>query len=197
MAHYYDANPKGKYAKIKISATLRGREFNILSAGGIFSVKHVDNATELLIESAKIEEKQRVLDLGCGYGIIGIAIKTFFPDCDVVMTDVNKRATHIARQNVKSSGLDIKVLTGDCYTAIGDETFDVILTNPPYSAGRSICFTFIDEAFRRLNAGGTLQLVARHSKGGKVLSKRMEEVFGSVEATAKKGGFRVYLSKKE
>ena len=77
-----------------------------------------------------------------------------------------------------------------------DEIFDTVLSNPPMAAGREVCFRIIKESYAHLSNGGTLQIVARHNKGGKTLSEKMKEVFGNVETTANAGGFRVYLSRK-
>jgi len=73
--------------------------------------------------------------------------------------------------------------------------FDVILLNPPQTAGRKLCFRMIEESRKYLKKGGSLQLVARHNKGGRVLSEKMEEVFGNLETIARKGGYRVYVSR--
>ena len=195
MSHYYDASPAGPIRKTKITAELRGRTITFYSANGIFSAKHVDNATRLLIEECQISEGHSILDLGCGYGIVGIALKTAFPGCSVVCTDINSRAVRITRENTRMLGLDVDVRQGEIYEPVNDERFDTICTNPPYVAGRETCFAFIQGARDHLVPGGALQLVARHNKGGKVLSMKMQDVFGNVETLAKRGGFRVYRSR--
>lgn len=196
MAHYYDADPQGPYKTQEIATVLRGVPFTIISASGLFSVKHIDAATYLLIENARIAGNERVLDLGCGYGIVGLAIKRLFPETKVVLADVNALAVQITRKNAKKLDLDVTTVRCDICQGIEGE-FDAILTNPPYVAGRAVCFGFIEQSFDHLSSGGTLQLVARHNKGGKTLCAHMESVFGNVETLVKQGGFRVYLSTKE
>ena len=85
----------------------------------------------------------------------------------------------------------------DLYHKLSGKTFDSILVNPPYVAGRKVCFKIIEEAPLYLKRGGSLQLVARHSKGGKILGERMKDVFGNMEFLAKGSGFRVYYSVKK
>jgi 16S rRNA G1207 methylase RsmC len=194
MAHYYDKTPKDKMRLATIQTTLRGVPISLLSASGLFSVQHIDPATRLLIENAEMSSGANVLDLGCGYGVVGIMMKTCFPDATVTMVDINQRAVAISKKNAKRLELDVEVLQSNICEELQGRKFDVVLTNPPYAAGRDICFGFIEGAHMHLRKKGTLQLVARHTKGGKVLSQKMQEVFGNMEEVAKKGGFRVYRS---
>lgn len=83
----------------------------------------------------------------------------------------------------------------DLYLEI-EEKFDVILTNPPQTAGREVCYKIIEEGFNHLNENGTLQLVARHNKGGETLQKKMNEIFGNAEKIGKDHGFTVYMARK-
>jgi 16S rRNA G1207 methylase RsmC len=196
--HYFSERPTSRIVPHKFGAMLRGNMVTFHTGSGVFSIKHVDRGTEVLIESCLIEDGWRVLDLACGYGPVGIALSIAF-DISVVMTDVNERALDFTRKNIEENRLsrkDIAVVKGDVYGSVEGE-FDTILVNPPQNAGKDICFSMIDGAPDHLKKGGMLQLVARHQKGGKSLSKRMEEVFGNVDAIAKKSGFRVYVSRKE
>lgn len=87
-------------------------------------------------------------------------------------------------------------MKSNLYNAIREQSFDTIITNPPMKAGREICYQIIEQAKHHLNPNGTLQLVAFHKRGGAMLEKKMQEVFGNVETVAKKSGFRVYVSVK-
>ncbi|MFW5745965.1 MAG: class I SAM-dependent methyltransferase [Nanoarchaeota archaeon] len=196
MSHYYDAHPEGPFRTSKITVTLKGRTIELYSSSGLFSIKHVDRATELLVEHMQVPAEARVLDLGCGYGVVGLAVKLLYPETEVVLTDINPRAVKVSRQNAKLHGVELDIRHGNIYATVEGEQFNVILTNPPYVAGRKVCYAFIDGAYEHLRAGGTLQLVARHAKGGKMLEKRMQERFGNVTTLAKGSGFRVYISEK-
>jgi len=193
--HYYSEKPTSELKLKKIKAILREKEFEFYTGSGVFSPKRVDPATILLINKSVVKEEDKVLDLCAGYGPVGIAIKKIFPKADVYLTDVNKRAIHLAKKNARLNKVKVTVKSGDLYVPYKDEKFDVILVNPPMAAGRKICFKIIEDAKKHLKKDGTLQLVARHQKGGKQLEKKMQEVFGDTEVLSKKSGFRVYLSK--
>ncbi len=167
MPHYYSKKQTSRINLKKIKVQLKNYEFELYSASGIFSKDKLDKGTKLLIENYIVEPGWNVLDFGCGIGVIGIAVKLH--------------------------NLDIKVIKSDLYSKIIDK-FNTILVNPPQTAGRDICFQIINTAKSHLIEKGLLQLVARHNKGGSVLEKRMNEVFGNVKQIAKGSGYRVYVS---
>ena len=192
--HYFSAKPRSSLAKkdIRVEINRDGlHSFSLQSASGLFSKDKLDSATRLLIEKCDLSG-QKILDLGCGYGVVGIAIKKIFPEKEVWMSDVNERAVEIAQANVKLQKIEATVVKSDLFESL--EKFDCILSNPPYAAGRELCFMLIQESHNHLSKGGTLQLVARHNKGGKALGEEMKRVFGNMETLAKRGGFRVYKS---
>ncbi len=195
--HYFSRNPKSRLIKTQVSFSFRQHTFSFLCASGVFSAKEIDFATALLLEHAQIQNGSNVLDLGCGIGIIGIAIKKVFPQCHVILSDVNKRACNISKKNAEKNEVLVEIADSDCYQAFSGKEFDTILTNPPHHAGRKVVYRIIEEAPLYLKSGGLLQLVAKHNKGGKMLQKKMEEVFGNAEIIGRKAGFCVYISKKK
>ena len=192
--HYYTEKPLSKEEIVKIKIHLKNDSFNLFSAKGLFSKDELDSATKLLIEKAEITGKN-ILDLGCGYGVVGIALLRDNPELNVTFSDVNERAIKITRKNLDLHKLKGIVVKSNLFENIV-ESFDSILSNPPYAAGREICFKLIEDSHKHLNKGGTLQIVARHNKGGKVLKEKILEVFGNVEDVAKQSGFRIYMGKK-
>ena len=192
--HYYSEEPTSELKLRTIKAKLRNKNFEFCTGSGVFSPKKIDLGTEVLINNAIIKEKDKILDLCAGYGPVGIAIKKTFPETKVYLTDINKRAIRLAKKNSKLNKTKVTIKTGNLYAPYKEEKFDIILVNPPMAAGRKICYELIEDAKKYLKKNGTLQLVARHQKGGKMLEKKMQEVFGNVKAIAKKAGFRVYLS---
>ena len=195
MEHYYSETQTSKLRIKEITENLRGNNIQLKTGSGIFSIGEVDRGTALLIEKCIIKPNWEILDLGCGYGAIGISIAKAFPSAYILMTDINRRAIHLSEMNAELNKLqNLEIRQSNIYQKI-DEKVDTILTNPPQLAGRKICFEIIEGAKTHLNKNGLLQLVARHNKGGKELEKKMNEVFGNVEDIAKKSGYRVYVSK--
>lgn len=192
MEHYFSRKPTTTLNERAITARLLGKELVFHTGSGVFSPDKIDLGTMILIENAFIEENWRVLDLACGYGPVGIALAKAHT-IDLVMTDVNERAVSLARKNLKANHVTATTVQGDGYASISG-LFDTILLNPPQTAGKQLCFQLIGQAKQFLKAGGMLQLVARHQKGGRELEKQMMAVFGNVKQVAKQSGYRVYVS---
>ncbi len=143
-----------------------------------------------------LPEKGLVLDLGCGYGPVGIAAAAFNPSLQVVMTDVNERAVWLARENAKRNGVEnVKVRRGFLYEPVEDMKFGGVLSNPPITAGMKTVQSLIVQAPQHLANEGTLQIVVRSKVSGKRLTKIMTETFGNVDVLARKSGYRVLISK--
>ena len=196
MEHYYSENQKSEMNIKKIRQKIRGIDFKFYTASGVFSKDKIDKGTLALAENMAIKKKSKVLDIGCGIGVLGIAAAKLF-DSDAVMADMNKRAVMLAAKNAVLNSAKAEIHQGDLYEKIKDNDFDVVLSNPPQTAGKEVCFKLIGQSKDHLKKNGSLQIVARHNKGGKTLSKKMKEVFGNVKVIAKKSGYWVYLSDKK
>ena len=196
MEHYYSENPASEFRIKKISQKIRQANFEFYTSTGVFSKDKIDIGTLALAENMIIKKKSKVLDVGCGIGILGIAAAKLF-DAGVIMTDINKRAVMLAKKNIELNNMRAEILQGNLYEKIKDKDFDAVISNPPQTAGKELCFQLIEDSKNHLKQNGSLQIVARHNKGGKTLSKKMEEVFGNVKVIAKKSGYSVYMSKKE
>lgn len=197
MPHYYSEQQTARFAPKKINARIKGISFEFYTAAGVFSKKKIDRGTDLLAEEMAIKKDALVLDIGAGIGILGIVTAKAFPETEVLMTDVNRRAVKLANMNIELNQVsNAEVRHTSLYENI-DTKFDAILSNPPQTAGKDVCFGIIEGAKDHLDKGGSLQLVARHNKGGEDLEKKMNAVFGNVKEIAKKGGYRVYVSVKE
>jgi 16S rRNA G1207 methylase RsmC len=195
MSHYYSENQTSELKLNKIEVRLLDHPIELYSGSGVFSIKKVDKGTELLINKAIIKDKWEILDIGCGYGVVGIAIAKAHPSTKITMTDINKRAIKLTKMNIKLNSIEnTTVFDSNLYAKLKDKKFNTILTNPPQNAGKEVCFSIIEKAKSHLKKGGLLQLVARHNKGGKSLNNKMEEVFGNVKDIGKASGYRVYVS---
>ena len=195
MEHYYSEEQKSALKIKKINQRIRNINFEFYTSSGVFSKDKVDIGTLALAENMLIGKKFKVLDIGCGIGILGIAAAKLF-DASVVMSDINKRAVMLAKKNIELNNVKAEICQGNLYENINQNDFDVVISNPPQTAGKELCFQLIEESKNYLKQNGNLQIVARHNKGGKTLSKKMEKVFGNVKIIAKKSGYWVYLSRK-
>ena len=196
MEHYFSKKQESPLNIKKIRQRIKGIEFEFYTASGIFSKERIDKGTLVLAENMLVNENSKVLDIGCGIGILGIVAAKLF-NAEVVMSDINERAVMLARKNAELNNVKAEVYQGNLYEKIKKNDFDVVLSNPPQTAGKEICFQLIAQSKNYLKTGGILQLVARHNKGGGTLSKKMEEVFGNVKVIAKDAGYWVYMSEKE
>ncbi len=193
--HYFTKEPQSEKRIFKHKTILRNREIEFFTASGLFSIKQVDIGSALLINKSIIKEGWKILDLGCGCGIVGLTLKIIFPSLELTFSDINERALELTEKNLDFHKIKGETVQSDGFEKIKN-TFDSILLNPPQTAGKEICFKLIEDAKAHLNMRGLFQLVARHKKGGRVLSKKMLEVFGNVKDTAKKAGYRIYVSEK-
>jgi 16S rRNA (guanine1207-N2)-methyltransferase len=191
--HYFTKRPRSRGRLGLVRCRLRGREFEFLTSSGMFSPKRIDNGSRLLIESMALPERGVVLDIGCGYGPIGIAAARLWPGLEVWMTDVNERAVRLAERNALRNGVgNVVVREGDLYEPVGERFFDAILSNPPISAGLArVVGPLVSGTWDHLVDGGSLQLVVQSNKGGRAVASMMEGRFGAFEVATRGGGFRV------
>lgn len=191
MTHYYDEHQSSQNEPQEILVQLNADSFFVETDNGLFSKDHLDTATELLIETVTPEES--VLDLGCGYGVIGIAYLRQNTGLDAAFVDTNKRALKYTRRNLDRNDVQGIVKQSNAYDNV-DASFTDIVSNPPLAAGKDTWHEFIEGAPDHLTVDGRLSLVAPHNKGGKSVKQKMQDVFGNVEELDKASGFRVYQS---
>ena len=194
--HYFTEKPTSELKIYKIKFNIRNKDIELFTASGVFSPRELDTGSDILLKNCIINDNWKVLDLGCGYGIVGISLKLLFPSITLTLSDINERALDMTRKNIKKYNIKAYVIKSNSFDNIKDK-FDTILLNPPQTAGKQLCFNMIEKSKEHLNKDGILQLVARHNKGGKDLSKKMFEVFSNVKEITKTAGFRVYVSKLE
>ena len=197
VEHYFSEHPTSKVRLGVIHVRLRGLFLRFLSASGVFSHTKVDLGTRLLAECMVLPERGCVLDLGCGYGVVGIVAALSNPCLSVVLVDVNERAVRLARKNLELNGVaNARVKRGDLYEPVDDVLFDCVLSNPPLSAGMSVVEKMIFEAPLHMHVGGKFEMVLKSKVAGKRLSNVFEDAFGNVDVLARESGYRVLISEK-
>jgi 16S rRNA (guanine1207-N2)-methyltransferase len=191
--HYYTAQPQSLSQPKIYDDELRGFPLTLWTDHGVFSVGHTDTGSRELIDAMEVSGSARILDLGCGTGVIGIVAAKLAPDAHVILTDPNSRAVDLARLNLEKNLVrNAEVRLGEGLDPVADERFDVILTNPPIRAGNPVVFGLIADAARHLTPDGRFYLVARTKQGAKTFAKEMSSHFASVEQVGQGSGFRVY-----
>ncbi len=191
--HYFTERPTSGRREERFEAVLRGVRLVLLSDAGVFSRRKVDKGTKLLVEHATLPSDGPLLDLGCGYGAIGLALARLLPSAQVYMVDVNERAVELARRAAALNGIEnVCIVQSDGFAALPPELrFKAIFTNPPYRAGNAVVFRMIEESAKRLEIGGTFACVGRTRQGAKTVRRRIEECFRNVSEPAIGGGYRV------
>lgn len=192
--HYFSEQPQSEIREKEFTQIVRNKTLTFTSVSGVFSFEdRVDKATRLLIEHF-LPSGNLVLDIGCGYGAIGLFLKVIHPQLVVTMSDINERAVAYAMKNAERNNLWVKIFKSDLYEGLKEKQFHDIVTNPPVAAGKKVVTQLIQGAKDHLYPGGAFWLVAFHNKGGSTFKKIMEETFGNVEDIEKQGGMRVYRS---
>lgn len=132
-----------------------------------------------------------IFDLGCGYGPLGIVAAKTNPALQVIMADTNTAALKLAKLNATMNGLSkIDIRRGSLYAPVGDLKFDLILSNPPLSAGFGVVSEVIQGAASHLKGGHAIEVVVR--KGFAMVERECSEVFGNVEVLARGSGYRAF-----
>ena len=194
MDHYFTNNQNLKSNIKTLKYSYKNYEFNFLSDNGVFSKNHLDYGSRLLLEtflSCTFESKS-VLDLGCGYGLIGIVIAKVL-STNVTLCDVNKRALHLTKRNLDENKVSCNIIESNIYENI-KEKYDVIITNPPIKAGKKVVLDFLVNAKEHLNDEGMLWYVMRKDQGAKSIAKILEEYY-EVKNIKKDKGFYIFCCK--
>lgn len=195
--HYYSNQPGAAHDRRVLEATLRGKVFRFTSDAGVFSKTGIDYGSRVLIEAMDIHEDAQVLDVGCGYGPMGLSAAYLAAKGHVTMIDVNERAVQLAKENAKLNGItNVTILESDLFSSVKGKMFDVILTNPPIRAGKSTVHTIFEEAFEHLNTNGTLWIVIQKKQGAPSAKAKLEELFETVEEVKKDKGYRIFKATK-
>ncbi|MFD0675017.1 class I SAM-dependent methyltransferase [Cohnella sp. GCM10027633] len=198
--HYYSNKPKSASNRQSFSATLRGFALRLTSDAGVFSRDGVDYGSRVLIDLMDIKPEDNVLDVGCGYGPMGLTAARLAPQGHVTMIDINERAVELAELNAKENGVrNATFLQSDLFSAVNGRTYDAILSNPPIRAGKAVVHRLLEEAYGHLRPGGSLWIVIQNKQGAPSALAKLEEVFGEehVCLVGKDKGFRVYRSTRQ
>ena len=189
--HYYTREPQSESRPVECEYVYRGERLRFVTDAGVFSKGEVDNGTRLLLEALPEQMSGEILDLGCGWGVIGISIAKKWPECRVTMADVNLRALELSRENAKKNRVETECIESDGMAALAGRTFDAVVTNPPIRAGKQVIYQMFADAAKSLKPGGALYLVIRKQQGAESCIKYLKTIYGEVEKLDRSGGFWV------
>jgi 16S rRNA (guanine1207-N2)-methyltransferase len=196
MSHYFLHDEELKNNEYDVNFSFNGHEFHLVSNNGVFSKKRIDEGSFILINSLLSQNiNGNVLDLGCGYGPVGITLKYFFQNIKLVMSDVNSSCIDLALKNSQMNNINAQVVLSDGFINL-KESFDWIVFNPPIRIGKEKLFNIYKDAFMHLNQNGKFVIVIRKDKGALSHARYLETLFKSVDLVERKSGYYVYVMNK-
>jgi len=161
-----------------IRETIDGIELAFETASGVFSPQSIDKGTLAMLSVMELSQADKVLDLGCGYGVVGIYIAKIIGEQNVVMSDVDTECVNLSKKNAELNGVGgIQTVLSDGFRDITESDFSLILSNPPYHTDFSVPKHFIEKGFNRLRVGGKMLMVTKRKDWYK---NKFISIFGGV-----------------
>ncbi|MBQ9329011.1 MAG: methyltransferase [Solobacterium sp.] len=189
--HYFTDNRDLPSHKRNLEYFFEGKTYTFTADDGVFSKTAVDFGTHTLL-NALLEEDPltgSLLDLGCGYGVIGIVLKQLYPELSVTAIDVNPRAIELTEENSRQNNSPIVTAVSDGLGSVSDQRFDTIVTNPPIRAGKKTVYRMFEESYDHLSDGGRFYAVIRRNQGAESAMNKLAELFGSCDLIDRDRGY--------
>ncbi|MGM8216196.1 class I SAM-dependent methyltransferase [Bacillaceae bacterium W0354] len=196
--HYYSQSPTSQSNPSQFSVTIQSLPLTFHTDEGVFSKTQLDYGTSVLINQFQEPDVSGdLLDVGCGYGPIGITLAKLYQTRTVYMIDINERAIQLAKLNAVENDLNnIKIYQSDGLREVKDKTFAAIITNPPFRAGKQLVHQIVDDSYEQLKVDGEFWVVVQKKQGAPSLKKKVEECFGNAEIVKRDKGYFVIRAKK-
>lgn len=200
MEQYFVQNPATEKEIYKFDWNIWDERFYFYTSNSVFSKSGMDFGSMLLVETIIKENREfngHILDLGCGYGPIGVILARYLKKSSVTMSDVNERALELCLMNTKENKVDsrVKIIKSSAFENISED-FDIVVTNPPIRAGKDVVFSFYEGAFEHLKTGGKLYAVIQKKQGAPSTKTKLKEIFGNCEVSDKKSGYFIFRAEK-
>lgn len=198
--HYFTSKPSADKNEKKIEARLKGQQMIFTTDAGVFSRDRVDFGSKVMIEA--IDERAfstgEVLDVGCGYGPVGLSLAKANPALHIDMIDVNERALELAKKNAELNGVsNVSIFLSSIYEQVEKQTYGAVISNPPIRAGKQTVHKIITDAKEHLADNGVLIIVIQKKQGAPSAKKVMEEIYGNVTRIGLDKGYWVLQSEKK
>ena len=191
---YFAENPDAKHDIHELNVELLGQRLTFLTDAGVFSKKMIDYGSRVLLSALDFEAGSRVLDVGCGYGTLGLTLATAY-GVAATMVDINQRALDLAQQNAERNQVSAHIFQSNVYENVSG-IFDHVISNPPIRAGKQVVHEVISGSYEHLTEGGDLTLVIQKKQGAPSAKSKMEDVFGNCEIVKKYKGYYILRSEK-
>ena len=192
---YYAENPDAAHDIHELRVDLLGEKMTFLTDAGVFSKKMVDFGSQLLLKCLEVNQGETVLDVGCGYGPLGLSLAKAY-GVQATMVDINNRALDLARQNAERNKVEATIFQSNIYEQV-EGHFDHVISNPPIRAGKQVVHEIIEKSKDFLEIGGDLTIVIQKKQGAPSAKSKMEDVFGNCEVIKKDKGYYILRSVKE
>lgn len=197
MSQYFAEQPDSAHDVQNWSFELRGQQLNFSTDSGVFSKQTVDYGTRTLLKAFDWQQLPAgpLLDLGAGYGPIGLTLAKLLPKRQIILAEINQRAAALAQENAVNNQINnADVVVSDAYQSLGQQKFAAILTNPPIRAGKAVVSLFLIEAAQHLVSGGSLWVVIQKKQGEPSAKKIMTATFGNAVVVMKDKGYYILKS---
>lgn len=196
LDHYFTDKRNLEENRKDHSFRFSGHLFTFTTDKGVFSKTDIDRGTQVFLEVLSHEDLSgKLLDLGCGYGVLGIVLKYIFPKLQIQLTDINPRAVELTNLNCQKNQIEGVAYESNGFENVKD-TFDIIVTNPPIRAGKTVIYKMFEDASGYLAENGILYVVIRKKQGAESAVKKLIEVFDNCEVVEKNKGYWVLKSHK-
>ena len=192
---YYAENPDAAHDIHELRVDLLGEKMTFLTDAGVFSKKMIDFGSQLLLKCLEVNQGETVLDVGCGYGPLGLSLAKAY-GVQATMVDINNRALDLARQNAERNKVEATIFQSNIYEQV-EGHFDHVISNPPIRAGKQVVHEIIEKSKDFLEIGGDLTIVIQKKQGAPSAKSKMENVFGNCEVVKKDKGYYILRSVKE
>ena len=192
---YYAENPDAAHDIHELRVELLGEKMTFLTDAGVFSKKMVDFGSQLLLKCLEVNQGETVLDVGCGYGPLGLSLAKAY-GVQATMVDINNRALDLARQNAERNKVEATIFQSNIYEQV-EGHFNHVISNPPIRAGKQVVHEIIEKSKDFLEIGGDLTIVIQKKQGAPSAKSKMEDVFGNCEILKKDKGYYILRSVKE
>ena len=189
--HYFSADPSVPFKRAPVRASVWGHDLGLTSGSGVFAVGRLDVGTAVLFRETEPPTARTYLDLGCGYGMIGLALAVAVPGSVVRAVDVNERAVLLAAENAAALGVADRVTAATPAEVPADETYDEIWSNPPIRIGKEALHALLLTWLPRLAPGGRAVLVVGKNLGADSLQRWLGEQGWPTARLSSAKGFRV------